>query len=115
MESTQTNRKYAPTIFSCWVLCRSPEAAAFMVNNQQTRSITQQTTIAATDYYKRLTEELNKCFDDIELFVRYLEALMEYTKELERDHRRKEKKSTGSLSPHALRTRQYLSSSEPSF
>lgn len=81
-----------------------------MVNNQQTRSITQQTTVAATDYYKRLTEELNKCFDDIELFVRYLEALMEYTKELERDHRRKEKKSTGSFSPHTLLTRQYLSS-----
>lgn len=51
-------------------------------------------TLAATDYYKGLTEELNKCFDDIELFVRYLEALMEYTKELERDNRRKEKKST---------------------
>lgn len=58
--------------------------------------VTRQTTIAATDYYKRLTEELNKCFDDIELFVRYLEALMEYTKELERDHRRKDKKATGS-------------------
>jgi epidermal growth factor receptor kinase substrate 8 len=65
-----------------------------MVGNQQTRSITQQSTIAATDYYKRLTEDLNKCFDDIELFVRYLEALMEYTKELERDQRRKDKKST---------------------
>ncbi|CAF3557772.1 unnamed protein product [Rotaria sp. Silwood1] len=64
---------------------------------QQARTTTQQTTIAATDYYKRLTEELNKCFDDIELFVRYLEALMEYTKELERDHRRKEKKSTTGL------------------
>ncbi len=65
-----------------------------MVASQQTRTITQQTTVAATDYYKRLTEELNKCFDDIELFVRYLEALMEYTKELERDQRRKDKKST---------------------
>jgi hypothetical protein len=65
-----------------------------MVNSQQTRTIaTQQSTIAAADYYKRLTEELNKCFDDIELFVRYLEALIEYTKELERDHRRKDKKS----------------------
>ena len=68
--------------------------ASHLVNSQQTRTITQQTTIAATDYYKRLTEELNKCFDDIELFVRYLEALTEYTKELERDHRRKEKRST---------------------
>ena len=48
----------------------------------------------STDYYKQLTEELNKCFDDIELFVRYLESLVEYTKELERDHRRKDKKST---------------------
>jgi hypothetical protein len=67
-----------------------------MVNSQQTRSINQQSTMAATDYYKHLTEELNKCFDDIELFVRYLEALTEYTKELERDHRRKDKKS-GSL------------------
>ncbi len=65
-----------------------------MVGTQQTRSITQQSTVAATDYYKRLTEELNKCFDDIELFVRYLEALTEYTKELERDHRRKDKRST---------------------
>ena len=70
---------------------------AYIVNNQQTRSITQQSTAAATDFYKRLTEELNKCFDDIELFVRYLEALMEYTKELERDYRRKEKKSAGLL------------------
>lgn len=50
----------------------------------------------SADYYMRLTSELNKCFDDIELFVRYLEALMEYTKELARDHRRKDKKSTGS-------------------
>jgi hypothetical protein len=66
----------------------------YMVGSQQTRSITQQSTVAATDYYKRLTEELNKCFDDIELFVRYLEALTEYTKELERDHRRKDKRST---------------------
>jgi hypothetical protein len=64
-----------------------------MVNSQQSRTVTQQSTVAATDYYKRLTEELNKCFDDIELFVRYLEALMEYTKELERDHRRKDRKS----------------------
>lgn len=63
-------------------------------DTQQTRIVTQQSTVAATDYYKRLTEELNKCFDDIELFVRYLEALMEYTKELDRDHRRKERKST---------------------
>lgn len=69
-----------------------------VVNNQQTRIITQQTTLAATDYYKGLTEELNKCFDDIELFVRYLEALVEYTKELERDHRRKDKKSPGLFS-----------------
>jgi hypothetical protein len=65
-----------------------------MVGSQQARPITQQSTVAATDYYKRLTEELNKCFDDIELFVRYLEALTEYTKELERDHRRKDKKIT---------------------
>jgi hypothetical protein len=65
-----------------------------MVGSQQSRPITQQSTVAATDYYKRLTEELNKCFDDIELFVRYLEALTEYTKELERDHRRKDKKLT---------------------
>jgi hypothetical protein len=65
-----------------------------MIGSQQIRSINQQSTVAATDYYKRLTEELNKCFDDIELFVRYLEALTEYTKELERDHRRKDKRST---------------------
>jgi len=64
-----------------------------MVNSQQSRTVIQQSTVAATDHYKRLTEELNKCFDDIELFVRYLEALMEYTKELERDHRRKDRKS----------------------
>ena len=49
----------------------------------------------ATDHYKRCIEELNKCFDDIESFVRYLEAILEYTKELERDHRRKDKKTTG--------------------
>ncbi|CAF1266520.1 unnamed protein product [Rotaria sordida] len=70
---------------------------SYIVNNQQTRTVTQQSTLAAADYYKRLTEELNKCFDDIELFVRYLEALMEYTKELERDHRRKDKKSATGL------------------
>ena len=65
-----------------------------MVNSQPSRTTTtQQSTVAAADYYKRLTEELNKCFDDIELFVRYLEALIEYTKELERDHRRKDKRS----------------------
>ena len=67
---------------------------SYMMKQQQTRTTIQERTIEATDYYKRLTEELNKCFDDIELFVRYLEALTEYTKELERDHRRKEKKST---------------------
>jgi epidermal growth factor receptor kinase substrate 8 len=48
-----------------------------------------------TDHYKRCIEELNKCFDDIELFVRHLEAILEYTKELERDHRRKDKKTAG--------------------
>jgi hypothetical protein len=51
--------------------------------------------MVSADHYRHLTDELNKCFDDIELFVRYLESLMEYTKELERDHRRKDKKSTG--------------------
>ncbi|UJR13914.1 hypothetical protein I4U23_000920 [Adineta vaga] len=70
---------------------------SYMPGSQQTRTLTQQTTVQATDYYKHLTEELNKCFDDIELFVRYLEAVMEYTKELERDYRRKEKKSTTGL------------------
>ncbi|CAF1228437.1 unnamed protein product, partial [Adineta ricciae] len=50
----------------------------YMHGSQQIRTVTQQTTLAATDYYKHLTEELNKCFDDIELFVRYLEAVMEY-------------------------------------
>ncbi len=60
------------------------------------RTVTQQnSTMLSPDHYKHLTEELNKCFDDIELFVRYLESLIEYTKELERDHRRKDKKSTG--------------------
>lgn len=68
------------------------------INIQQSRTTSQQqATVAAADYYKGLTEELNKCFDDIELFVRYLEALMEYTKELERDNRRKEKKATAGL------------------
>jgi hypothetical protein len=62
------------------------------------RTVTQQnSTILSPDHYKHLTEELNKCFDDIELFVRYLESLIEYTKELERDHRRKDKKSTVGL------------------
>ena len=70
-------------------------APAMLVDNHHSQTITRQSTIAATDYYQRLTEELNKCFDDIELFVRYLEALMEYTKELERDHRRKDKRTTG--------------------
>lgn len=70
---------------------------AYLMNNQQSKVITQQTVTDATDYYKRLTEELNKCFDDIELFVRYLEALTEYAKELERDHRRKDKRSPSSF------------------
>ena len=73
-----------------------PPHPAYMMNQERTQTITQQTTLAATDYYKRLTEELNKCFDDIELFVRYLEALTEYTKELERDNRRRERKATSS-------------------
>ncbi|CAF4292185.1 unnamed protein product [Rotaria sp. Silwood2] len=60
------------------------------------RTIAQQhSTMVSSDYYKHLTEELNKCFDDIELFVRCIEATMEYTKELERDYRRKDKKSSG--------------------
>lgn len=53
--------------------------------------------MATADHYRRLTEELNKCFDDIELFVRYLESLVEYTKELDRDVRRKDRKSSGSF------------------
>ncbi|CAF3092264.1 unnamed protein product [Rotaria socialis] len=56
------------------------------------RTATQQ---HAANLYKRSTEELNKCFDDIELFVRHIEAIVEYTKELERNHRRKDKKSSG--------------------
>ncbi|CAF0730375.1 unnamed protein product [Adineta ricciae] len=71
----------------------------YVVGPQHTsRTMSQQnSSIISADYYKRLTSELNKCFDDIELFVRYLEALMEYTRELDRDHRRKEKKSTAGL------------------
>ena len=60
--------------------------------------MTQQSVTVAVDYYKRLTEELNKCFDDIESFIRYLEALMQYTKELERNHRRKNKTSSSLFS-----------------
>ncbi len=73
------------------------EDPAYVVGPQHTpRTLTQQqSTMITVDHYKQLTEELNKCFDDIELFVRYLESLIEYTKELERDHRRKDKKSTG--------------------
>ncbi|CAF3848814.1 unnamed protein product [Adineta steineri] len=66
----------------------------YVVGPQHTsRTMAQQnSSIVSTDYYTRLTDELNKCFDDIELFVRYLEALMEYTRELDRDYRRKDKK-----------------------
>ncbi|CAF0898529.1 unnamed protein product [Adineta steineri] len=66
----------------------------YVVGPQHTsRAMAQQnSSIVSTDYYTRLTDELNKCFDDIELFVRYLEALMEYTRELDRDYRRKDKK-----------------------
>jgi hypothetical protein len=65
------------------------------------RTVTQQnSTMLSSEHYKHLTEELNKCFDDIELFVRYLESLIEYTKELERDHRRKDRKSTGLFNLH---------------
>jgi epidermal growth factor receptor kinase substrate 8 len=74
--------------------CKDP---SYAVGSQHTsRTINQQhSTMFSTEHYKNLTDELNKCFDDIELFVRYLESLMEYTKELERDYRRKDKKSTG--------------------
>jgi len=73
--------------------CKDP---SYAVGSQHTsRTINQQhSTMFSTEHYKNLTDELNKCFDDIELFVRYLESLMEYTKELERDYRRKDKKST---------------------
>ncbi len=69
---------------------------SYTVSPQHTsRAVNQQhSTVVSVDHYRNLTEELNKCFDDIELFVRYLESLMEYTKELERDYRRKDKKST---------------------
>jgi len=69
---------------------------SYTVGPQHTsRAVNQQhSTVVSVDHYKHLTEELNKCFDDIELFVRYLESLIEYTKELERDYRRKDKKST---------------------
>ena len=60
--------------------------------------------MVTTDYYKNLTDDLNRCFDDIELFVRHLEASTEYTKELERDHRRKDKKATGSFDRRSSRT-----------
>jgi len=63
-------------------------------NTSRTVNHQQHSTVVSADHYKHLTEELNKCFDDIELFVRYLESLIEYTKELERDYRRKDKKST---------------------
>lgn len=46
---------------------------------------------AAEDHYKRLTIELNKCFDDIELFVRRLEVVTGYTRELERSRRKGKK------------------------
>ncbi|UJR33285.1 hypothetical protein I4U23_020737 [Adineta vaga] len=64
-----------------------------------TRTASQQnsSSMVSTDYYTRLISELNKCFDDIELFVRYLEALMEYTRELDRDYRRKDKKAIAGL------------------
>jgi len=46
---------------------------------------------AAEDHYKRLTIDLNKCFDDIELFVRHLEVVTGYTRELERSRRKGKK------------------------
>ena len=58
----------------------------------------QHPTMLSADHYRHLTEDLNKCFDDIELFVRYLESLVEYTKELDRDIRRKDRKSSSSFS-----------------
>ncbi|CAF0737754.1 unnamed protein product [Didymodactylos carnosus] len=82
----------------CDVYVRGPQYNSSQESNVLLTTIksSNTTTLATADYYKRLTEELNKCFDDIELFVRYLEALFEYTKELERD-RRKDKKSIAGL------------------
>ena len=51
------------------------------------------TASAHAGHFRHLVNELNKCFDDIELLVHFIEATMEYTKELERDHRRKDKKA----------------------
>ena len=57
-----------------------------------TRSMVQpHSTTNSRDYYKHLTLELNKCFDDIESFVRSIEVTLGYTKELERDQQRKDK------------------------
>lgn len=47
------------------------------------------------EQYKRMTIELNKCFDDIELFVRYLETVTSYTKTLEHDEKRRKGKKSG--------------------
>ncbi|CAF0853809.1 unnamed protein product [Rotaria sordida] len=74
----------------------APDPAYVVGPQHSSRTISQpHSTVVSTDHYRRLTEELNKCFDDIELFIRYIEAIMEYTKELERDYRRKDKKSSG--------------------
>jgi epidermal growth factor receptor kinase substrate 8 len=58
----------------------------------------QTTKTSRVDYYERLTEELNKCFDDIELFVRHLKTVTNSMKKLERDQRGRNSKSICSLS-----------------
>ena len=51
-----------------------------------------------------MTIDLNKCFDDIELFVRHLEVVTGYTRELERS-RRKGKKNHRQLKNFARKTK----------
>ena len=106
--STMIRKFHRSSTFDVFFSLQDPTYAAGPQHSS--RSVTQQqSTTVSADHYRHLTEELNKCFDDIELFVRYLESLVEYTKELDRDHRRKDKKSTG------LSSLRYSSNSFPLF
>jgi hypothetical protein len=102
----------APTIpgkINCRSMIESNEifvrdqGPAYVAAPSQVRTASQlHTTMPTNDYYKHLTRDLNRCFDDIESFVRHLEMITGYSKNIERDHRRRDKKSSSTFDITAI-------------